>query len=138
MKKKEQSRTKKIISRLITIISVSVFLYAAYGLSDVLIDYYKNRQALSDMQDIYYNVDSEDEEREPDEIRSGFDELLKENDEVVGWITMDGTQIDYPVLQSDNNTDYLTKDYNDRDRKSTRLNSSHVAISYAVFCLKKK
>src|SRR5690625_5316871 len=26
----------------------------------------------------------------------------------------------------------------DRDRKSTRLNSSHVAISYAVFCLKKK
>src|SRR5690625_6568993 len=25
-----------------------------------------------------------------------------------------------------------------RDRKSTRLNSSHVAISYAVFCLEKK
>src|SRR5690625_3345810 len=29
------------------------------------------------------------------------------------------------------------KDYQ-QDRKSTRLNSSHVAISYAVFCLKKK
>src|SRR5207249_8208400 len=28
--------------------------------------------------------------------------------------------------------------YLDRDRKSTRLNSSHVSISYAVFCLKKK
>src|SRR5690625_6581906 len=29
--------------------------------------------------------------------------------------------------------------YRDKgDRKSTRLNSSHVAISYAVFCLKKK
>src|SRR5690625_5759226 len=27
---------------------------------------------------------------------------------------------------------------NNVDRKSTRLNSSHVAISYAVFCLKKK
>src|SRR5690349_22208473 len=26
----------------------------------------------------------------------------------------------------------------DEDRKSTRLNSSHVEISYAVFCLKKK
>src|SRR5690606_41715325 len=26
----------------------------------------------------------------------------------------------------------------ERDRKSTRLNSSHVKISYAVFCLKKK
>src|SRR5688572_31887733 len=29
-------------------------------------------------------------------------------------------------------------DSNDRDRKSTRLNSSHSQISYAVFCLKKK
>src|SRR5690606_41354222 len=28
--------------------------------------------------------------------------------------------------------------FNDLDRKSTRLNSSHVKISYAVFCLKKK
>src|SRR5690554_4705847 len=28
--------------------------------------------------------------------------------------------------------------YLDQDRKSTRLNSSHVRISYAVFCLKKK
>src|SRR5690554_7689804 len=30
------------------------------------------------------------------------------------------------------------KQPSDRDRKSTRLNSSHVRISYAVFCLKKK
>src|SRR3989442_8614350 len=28
--------------------------------------------------------------------------------------------------------------HSNRDRKSTRLNSSHVRISYAVFCLKKK
>src|SRR5439155_24419666 len=28
--------------------------------------------------------------------------------------------------------------HDSKDRKSTRLNSSHVAISYAVFCLKKK
>src|SRR5256885_4693409 len=30
------------------------------------------------------------------------------------------------------------RDARDRDRKSTRLNSSHLVISYAVFCLKKK
>src|SRR2546426_6942918 len=29
-------------------------------------------------------------------------------------------------------------DHNRADRKSTRLNSSHLVISYAVFCLKKK
>src|SRR5688500_19567722 len=30
------------------------------------------------------------------------------------------------------------RNYFGRDRKSTRLNSSHLVISYAVFCLKKK
>src|SRR5207253_4104397 len=33
---------------------------------------------------------------------------------------------------------YLHEEELRRDRKSTRLNSSHVAISYAVFCLKKQ
>src|SRR5699024_11281640 len=32
----------------------------------------------------------------------------------------------------------IVKDFSRLDRKSTRLNSSHVSISYAVFCLKKK
>src|SRR5258708_26672577 len=32
----------------------------------------------------------------------------------------------------------VSRDHADRDRKSTRLNSSHQIISYAVFCLKKK
>src|SRR5690554_7781357 len=32
----------------------------------------------------------------------------------------------------------LPVEHQGRDRKSTRLNSSHVRISYAVFCLKKK
>src|SRR5690625_5952019 len=32
----------------------------------------------------------------------------------------------------------IVEDGGAEDRKSTRLNSSHVAISYAVFCLKKK
>src|SRR5690625_5676159 len=38
------------------------------------------------------------------------------------------------------NPNYITdyQAYLFSDRKSTRLNSSHVAISYAVFCLKKK
>src|SRR5690625_6402654 len=49
-----------------------------------------------------------------------------------------------PDLYSDQDIRYQSFDTYGRqvkypiDRKSTRLNSSHVAISYAVFCLKKK
>src|SRR3712207_8045832 len=36
------------------------------------------------------------------------------------------------------NMTYMTSSAGNEDRKSTRLNSSHANISYAVFCLKKK
>src|SRR5690348_18172452 len=38
----------------------------------------------------------------------------------------------------DHDADFAARDHADADRKSTRLNSSHPSISYAVFCLKKK
>src|SRR5438552_8430094 len=40
--------------------------------------------------------------------------------------------------QSSHREPDLEEDHNNADRKSTRLNSSHQIISYAVFCLKKK
>src|SRR5438067_10595839 len=42
------------------------------------------------------------------------------------------------VFTSPGFTDEAIELFLARDRKSTRLNSSHVSISYAVFCLKKK
>src|SRR5436305_15028740 len=42
-----------------------------------------------------------------------------------------------PLTALRGNVEHLAR-HGARDRKSTRLNSSHVRISYAVFCLKKK
>src|SRR5690625_6137317 len=42
------------------------------------------------------------------------------------------------VITAGDNNNAINNNEAKRDRKSTRLNSSHVAISYAVFCLKKK
>src|SRR5256885_8825081 len=54
------------------------------------------------------------------------------------WETnIQGCVKDYAELGA-KNADFLVTDVSDRDRKSTRLNSSHLVISYAVFCLKKK
>src|SRR5262245_64661350 len=48
----------------------------------------------------------------------------------------------YPEIKVDHSSlepvDFSPRIINERDRKSTRLNSSHLGISYAVFCLKKK
>src|SRR5690349_23028803 len=42
----------------------------------------------------------------------------------------------FSLVKTESAIDYSPRKFS--DRKSTRLNSSHVEISYAVFCLKKK
>src|SRR5690606_40307802 len=44
----------------------------------------------------------------------------------------------WPSLRSYADSIHCVSPLPSKDRKSTRLNSSHVKISYAVFCLKKK
>src|SRR5690625_6528339 len=87
----------------------------------------------ADEYDIFVNFDMEDYPR----LQPSFDiidELSKTYDNI-------GTVIQAYFFRAE---DDLEKYKNMRlrivkgDRKSTRLNSSHVAISYAVFCLKNK
>src|SRR5437588_3793483 len=51
-----------------------------------------------------------------------------------------GTQVTIgPVIENGFYYDFFrNQPFSPEDRKSTRLNSSHTVISYAVFCLKKK
>src|SRR5690606_39310921 len=51
-----------------------------------------------------------------------------------GWSPFEGTSFKSRVTHTILNGELVYE----KDRKSTRLNSSHVKISYAVFCLKKK
>src|SRR2546430_14225274 len=46
--------------------------------------------------------------------------------------------MEFPIQRQKTRSSFHSLRYPDRDRKSTRLNSSHSQISYAVFCLKKK
>src|SRR3712207_7064320 len=76
-------------------------------------------------------------EARPTTLVVGLQALLRPLAGLVPWIgnpapvsLVDGRKIDVGQKRRD--------DAPLRDRKSTRLNSSHANISYAVFCLKKK
>src|SRR5688572_31550510 len=53
-------------------------------------------------------------------------------------LVVDGDRTETGGLDLHSRTPFLVARPPERDRKSTRLNSSHSQISYAVFCLKKK
>src|SRR5205807_7385744 len=83
----------------------------------------------------------------PISIELGFAHLLLPTGETVGVVDVPGHErfvrtmvagavgIDLVVLVVAADEGVMPQT---RDRKSTRLNSSHLVISYAVFCLKKK
>ena len=45
----------------------------------------------------------------PQEDTLGFAELQALNEDVIGWITVYGTPIDYPVVQGEDNWEYINK-----------------------------
>src|SRR5437899_4397315 len=57
------------------------------------------------------------------------------NNNILLFIKQDLTMLSGNAISLNEQKDDL---FNNIDRKSTRLNSSHLGISYAVFCLKKK
>src|SRR5256885_9355034 len=54
------------------------------------------------------------------------------------WIVYNGEIYNFRDIRGELEGEGLRFESNSEDRKSTRLNSSHLVISYAVFCLKKK
>jgi len=97
----------------------SAFLVGKHFLSE------KYEQAvIENSRKIWYKTPIEDFVEELEEKGNKFDprrrikkELLRQNDDFVGWIVLDGTQLDNPVYKAKNNTFYLT--HNSLGKKSS-------------------
>ena len=81
---------------------VASAVYAGYSIWD-------NFQIYEAAEDVQNQI----RELKPDEEAKGgpsFDELRTLNSDVVGWITLDGTNVDYPIVQGDTNLTYMDRD----------------------------
>ena len=74
--------------------------------------------ALWDNQQVYAAVDDVQSEllklkpqvTEEDEDGATFEELLAINPDICAWLTLDNTEIDYPIVQGENNLSYINTD----------------------------
>ena len=102
----KKRRVLRLLNSLVSLVLViALFLFGAYAVY-ALWDNNQVYQAAEDVQmELKKLKPSADGEDGPT-----FEELLKINPDVCAWITMDGTKIDYPVLQGENNLSYINKD----------------------------
>lgn len=97
----------KVANSMLNVVVVfCLFIFGAYAVY-ALWDNQQVYAAAENVQDDMIKlkpVASEEEEG------ASFDELLAVNPDVVAWVTLDNTKIDYPVLQGENNLTYINTD----------------------------
>lgn len=80
----------------------------------------KAQQNTNQLQETCYAIPDKSRVSEKD-----FTELKKINAEIVGWLTCEGTAIDYPVMHTDNNDFYLKHLYDKEENPSGSLFSDY-------------
>lgn len=91
-----------VINTFVILVLFVIGLYAAYALWD-------NQQIYSAADDVRADMLQLKPQAEEDGGAS-FEELLAINPDVRAWVTLDGTNIDFPVLQGENNLTYVNTD----------------------------
>lgn len=127
-KYKRKRRIKKPFYWIFVIICLVIFIYSFIQIVIWLFDT-KHSEELKDMAIVNVSekkaIEEKTENVNPPENKSddywdyikmdmlsvNFDELLKKNSDTVGWIKVNGTNINYPVVQSNNNDYYLYHAY---------------------------
>ena len=90
----------------ILLILLTAGAYSVYALWDNQQIY----EAASDVQADMLNLKPTLVADEGEEASASFEELLAINEDVCGWITMDNTNIDFPILQGETNMTYINTD----------------------------
>jgi sortase B len=93
----------RLLNGLIAIFLVVALLYGGFGLWDTWM-IYKNAGLDSDILKYRPTVSAEEDAPNPT-----LSDLQKINPDVIAWLTVDDTSIDYPVLQGESNIDYINK-----------------------------
>ncbi|MGE6630508.1 class B sortase [Bacillus sp. NPDC077027] len=109
--KKQPSKGTRLFQRMFTFVCICVFVYSGIALGAELLGYYQNRKVLAEAQTMYDRQTATTEQHEAGKVRSSFDELLNVNQDIVGWVDMKDTMIQYPIVQAKDNAYYLTRNY---------------------------
>ncbi len=104
LKEKKNKKSGDIMYRIIMTILIIIIAVCCIKLGKIFYEYYVGKKA--------YDSIADRAGAAGDELIIDWDELEKENDDIVAWLYSKGTVINYPVVQGDDNQFYLTHMFN--------------------------
>ncbi len=106
----ENNKTSKKILKILLIILIIIFIC---GICYIVYDTYCNYKAKKDYTDILSNIEIDKKEITEDKTERmlELEEMQKVNNEIIGWLEIEGTNINYPVTQTKDNDFYLNHNY---------------------------
>lgn len=113
--------------RILLFICTVVFIYSSMNILAYFYEGYRNKKMHQELGELFHTqegqyekvsgVEQEDLSWDETNIAEKFIPILEINPEVVGWLIIPGTTIDYPVVQTDDNEYYLSHDINGKESK---------------------
>ncbi|WP_366248064.1 class B sortase [Terribacillus aidingensis] len=117
--KKTESKKMTWLQKVILLTCVAVFLFSLIKIGGIGFDYVQSEQVMKEIQEQYKgNLQENKAIASENPVRPQFQNLLDINPNIVGWLTVDDTKIDYPILQSSDNNHYLNRNYKEDISKS--------------------
>lgn len=92
---------RKLVLRFVLLLSLIGIVYSTYSLIDYFNEYRVSAKKYEKLQQIH----------DSSEMLELYDRLKKINKDYVGWLTVDGTSIQYPVVHGHDNDFYLTHNF---------------------------
>jgi len=107
----KHSKHRKHKINCIQLIFIIIFILSICGIGYYLYSINKEKQEYKELANNIEVDTTADVTQEKTERMKQLEELQKENTDIVAWIEIEGTNINYPILQTNDNKFYLTHDY---------------------------
>ena len=109
---------KKIFTIIIDTILLCVAIFCIFNVYNKVAEYKKADNVYETISEsVNDNTNKTDttnkvEDNKPNSVLSKYNKLIADNEDYRYWLKMDNTKIDYPVVQSNDNSYYLDRDFN--------------------------
>lgn len=119
-KKKKKKGFGNFLKNFVLVGAVVALVFSGYELYTYFFGEKDVDSLNSKLLSMYSNLSGifKNSETNKDGILKKFEEMYNENNDLVGWVDIGGTDVSYPVMQADDNTFYLTHNFDKEESKA--------------------